>query len=76
MGRDGHMGGAHWHRGCVISLFPPPQTLNEPGEETSHFDKLMPATVTCPTLGGKMELGIAKQFTFASDLQVSERHGD
>ncbi|KAL5499439.1 hypothetical protein EMCRGX_G010855 [Ephydatia muelleri] len=44
-------------------------TLNEPGEDTSRFDTLMPATVTCPTQGGKVELGIVKQFTFASDLQ-------
>ena len=57
----------------TLALIPPPQTLNEPGEDTSRFDTLMPATVTCPTQGGKVELGIVKQFTFASDLQVSER---
>ena len=60
----------YWRVWCSnywsISL---PQTLNEPGEDSTRFDQLMPATVTCPASEG-VELGILKQFPFSSDLQV------
>ena len=56
------------------TLSPPPQTLEEPGEDTSRFDMIIP-TIVKPPLAGPgqdgVELGIMKQFTFSSELQVS-----
>eukprot|EP00731_Ephydatia_muelleri_P014336 Em0008g56a len=47
-------------------------TLEEPGEDTSRFDMIIP-TIVKPPLAGPgqdgVELGIMKQFTFSSELQ-------
>ena len=57
----------------IICHPPPPQTLEEPGEDTSRFDMIIPTIVKPPLAGGHeaVELGIMKQFTFSSELQVS-----
>ncbi|KAL5492024.1 hypothetical protein EMCRGX_G017412 [Ephydatia muelleri] len=46
-------------------------TLEEPGEDTSRFDMIIPTIVKPPLAGGQdgVELGIMKQFTFSSELQ-------
>ena len=57
----------------IPPLPPPPQTLEEPGEDTSRFDMIIPTIVKPPLAGGHeaVELGIMKQFSFSSELQVS-----
>ena len=55
----------------LLLLFPPPQSLEEPGEDASRFDVVVPTVVRSPASNGvNMELGIIRQFTFSSELQV------
>ncbi len=51
------------------------QSLEEPGEECTRFDSIVPTVVHPPSSAEgtdeeMMELGILRQFTFSSDLQV------
>ena len=56
---------------------PPLQLLEEPGEDSSRFDSVVPTIVRPPPSSTHlfdseepMELGILRQFTFSSELQV------
>ena len=53
------------------------QVLEEPGEDSSRFDSVVPTVVRPPPSSGHLvdseesiELGILRQFTFSSELQV------
>ena len=57
---------------------PPSQVLEEPGEDSSRFDSVVPTVVKPPPSSSHLyqseepvELGILRQFTFSSELQVN-----
>ena len=56
------------------------QTLHEPGDDSTRYDTLLTTVVRPPETTGtedgedNMQLGILKQFTFSSELQVRSLH--